>query len=92
MTDEYRPFILESFRTNVLSHLTLPRTISNPIVMSPPQLIRITVCARRNSKLSEAEFNAHWANKHAPLITSWLQRHNCVKYVQVACPTLLTLA
>jgi len=51
--------------------------------MSNEQLIRITVCAKRNPKLSEDEFNDHWANKHGPLITSWLQRHNCVKYVQV---------
>ncbi|KAF2822948.1 hypothetical protein CC86DRAFT_409722 [Ophiobolus disseminans] len=50
--------------------------------MSNDQLIRITVCARRNPKLSEDEFNDHWANKHGPLITSWLQKHNCVKYVQ----------
>jgi hypothetical protein len=51
--------------------------------MSPPSLIRITVFANRNPALSKAEFNTHWTHKHAPLITSWLQRHNCVKYVQV---------
>jgi hypothetical protein len=61
--------------------------------MSTNQLIRVTVCAKRNAKLTEDEFNNHWANKHAPLITDWLQRHGCVKYVQVqntssafACP------
>lgn len=47
------------------------------------QQIRVTVCARRNPKLSEDEFNEHWANKHGPLIRSWLQKHNCIKYIQV---------
>jgi hypothetical protein len=51
--------------------------------MSTDQLIRITVCARRNPELSEEEFNNHWANKHGPLITSWLRQHNCVRYIQV---------
>ncbi|KAI4634198.1 uncharacterized protein J4E87_001369 [Alternaria ethzedia] len=50
--------------------------------MSTEELIRITVFANRNAKLSEDEFNDHWANKHGPLITSWLQRHGIVKYVQ----------
>lgn len=57
-----------------------------PFVMSTVNLIRVTVCARRNPKLTEDEFNDHWANKHGPLITSWLQKHNCVKYVQVRVP------
>ena len=51
--------------------------------MSTEQLIRITVFANRNPILSEDEFNDHWKNKHGPLITSWLQRHGVVKYVQV---------
>ncbi|KAF2134935.1 hypothetical protein P153DRAFT_278435 [Dothidotthia symphoricarpi CBS 119687] len=50
--------------------------------MSSEQLIRVTVLANRNPKLSESEFNHHWAHKHGPLITSWLQRHGVVKYVQ----------
>ncbi|KAF2030956.1 hypothetical protein EK21DRAFT_64200 [Setomelanomma holmii] len=50
--------------------------------MSTDQLIRVTVCAKRNPKLTEDEFNDHWANRHGPLITSWLQKHNCVRYVQ----------
>ena len=54
--------------------------------MSTEELIRITVFANRNAKLSEDEFNDHWANKHGPLITSWLQRHGIVKYVQVSFP------
>jgi hypothetical protein len=52
--------------------------------MSTEELIRITVFANRNAKLSEDEFNDHWANEHGPLITSWLQRHGIVKYVQVS--------
>jgi hypothetical protein len=54
--------------------------------MSSDQLIRITVCAKRNPNLSEEEFNNHWANKHGPLITQWLRTHGCVKYVQVHSP------
>ncbi|CAI9633367.1 hypothetical protein GT037_008905 [Alternaria burnsii] len=50
--------------------------------MSTEELVRVTVLANRNPKLSETEFNDHWANKHGPLITSWLQRHGIVKYVQ----------
>ncbi|CAN9428601.1 unnamed protein product [Alternaria sp. RS040] len=50
--------------------------------MSTEELVRVTVLASRNPKLSENEFNDHWANKHGPLITSWLQRHGIVKYVQ----------
>jgi hypothetical protein len=54
--------------------------------MSTEELVRVTVLANRNPKLSETEFNDHWANKHGPLITSWLQRHGIVKYVQVSFP------
>jgi len=54
--------------------------------MSTEELVRVTVFANRNPKLSETEFNDHWANKHGPLITSWLQRHGIVKYVQVSFP------
>ncbi|KAH3967504.1 hypothetical protein HBI56_034270 [Parastagonospora nodorum] len=50
--------------------------------MPERQLIRVTVCARRNPKLSEDEFEDHWKNKHGPLITSWLKTYGCVKYVQ----------
>jgi hypothetical protein len=63
--------------------------------MPGEQLIRVTVCAKRNPKLSEDEFSEHWTHKHGPLITSWLQRHNCVKYIQVCCsccPLFLSLA
>jgi hypothetical protein len=55
--------------------------------MPGEQLIRVTVCAKRNPKLSENEFNEHWS--------SWLQRHNCVKYIQVCCslcPSFLSLS
>lgn len=51
--------------------------------MSTENLIRITVLAKRNPKLSESEFHTHWAEKHGPLVTSWLQRHGVVKYTQV---------
>ncbi|CAN9454407.1 unnamed protein product [Alternaria alternata] len=50
--------------------------------MSTEELVRVTVLANRNPKLSETEFNDHWTNRHGPLITSWLQRHGIVKYVQ----------
>lgn len=53
------------------------------MTMSESQLIRVTVCARRNPKLSEEEFEDHWKNKHGPLIISWLKTYGCVKYVQV---------
>jgi uncharacterized protein (TIGR02118 family) len=36
--------------------------------MSTEELVRVTVLANRNPKLSETEFNDHWANKHGPLI------------------------
>jgi hypothetical protein len=51
--------------------------------MSTENLIRVTVLAKRNPDLSEAEFHAHWANKHGPLITSWLQKYGVIKYTQV---------
>jgi hypothetical protein len=51
--------------------------------MSAKNLIRITVFANRNPKISEEEFHKHWAEKHAPLVSSWLQRHGVVKYTQV---------
>jgi sarcosine oxidase delta subunit len=54
--------------------------------MPESQLIRVTVCARRNPKLSEEEFEDHWKNKHGPLLTSWLKTYGCVKYVQVHFP------
>lgn len=47
-----------------------------------PQLIRITVFAQHNPKLSESQFNEHWATKHGPLVAEWLQRNGIVKYVQ----------
>ncbi|KAH7409806.1 hypothetical protein DE146DRAFT_674671 [Phaeosphaeria sp. MPI-PUGE-AT-0046c] len=50
--------------------------------MSADQLVRVTVCAKRNPKLTEDEFNEHWANKHGPLISGWLKTYGCVKYVQ----------
>jgi hypothetical protein len=53
------------------------------LTMSNEQLVPITVCAKRNPKLSKDDFDDHWANKHGPLVTFWLQHHNCVKYVQV---------
>jgi hypothetical protein len=72
-----------------LAHLYSPiqqpysQNVSYFISMSEAQLIRVTVCARRNPKLTEDEFNDHWANKHGPLISAWLQTHGCVKYIQV---------
>ncbi|KAF1915871.1 hypothetical protein BDU57DRAFT_495919 [Ampelomyces quisqualis] len=45
--------------------------------MSENQLVRVTVCARRNPKLTVDEFNDHWLNKHGPLISAWLQTHGC---------------
>ncbi|KAF1357566.1 hypothetical protein EJ07DRAFT_167486 [Lizonia empirigonia] len=50
--------------------------------MSTENLIRITVLANRNPNISEAEFHKHWTEKHAPLVSSWLQRHGIVKYIQ----------
>jgi hypothetical protein len=44
--------------------------------MSTENLIRVTVLAKRNPDLSEA-------NKHGPLITSWLQKYGVIKYTQV---------
>jgi hypothetical protein len=61
-------------------------TTTTLATMSTEELIRVTVFANRNNKLSESEFNDHWANKHGPLVTSWLQRHGIVKYVQVSFP------
>jgi hypothetical protein len=57
--------------------------------MSTETLIRITVFANRNPKISEEEYHKHWAEKHAPLVSSWLQRHGVVKYTQVSPPDLL---
>jgi hypothetical protein len=51
--------------------------------MSTEDLFRITVFANRNPKLSEDEFHEHWVEKHAPLVSSWLQRHGIMKYTQV---------
>jgi len=71
------------------SHPWTPATFATTqatAIMSTEELIRITVFANRNAKLSEDEFNDHWANKHGPLITSWLQRHGIIKYVQVSFP------
>lgn len=53
------------------------------LTMSTENLIRITVLANRNPNISEAEFHKHWTEKHAPLVSSWLQRHGIVKYTQV---------
>ncbi|KAH7081419.1 EthD domain-containing protein [Paraphoma chrysanthemicola] len=50
--------------------------------MPNDQLLRVTVCAKRNPNLTEDEFNEHWTKEHSQLIVSWLQRHGCVKYVQ----------
>jgi hypothetical protein len=52
-------------------------------MMSTGKPIRVTVLAKRNPKLSEAEFHAYWENKHGPLITSWLQKYGVMKYTQV---------
>jgi hypothetical protein len=63
-----------------------PTSRSNDLGMSSEELIRITVFANRNPKLFEYEFSGHWASKHGPVITLWLQRHGIVKYVQVSFP------
>ncbi|KAF3033615.1 hypothetical protein E8E12_001967 [Didymella heteroderae] len=55
--------------------------------MSTENMLRITVFAHRNPKISEEEYHAHWATKHAPLVSSWLQRHGVVKYTQYHTPT-----
>lgn len=55
--------------------------------MATENLTRITVFAHRNPAISEEEFHAHWVEKHAPLVSAWLQRHGIVKYTQV-CNTL----
>jgi len=49
----------------------------------PQPLIRITVFAQHNPKLSESQFNEHWATKHGPLVAEWLKRNGIVKYIQV---------
>lgn len=54
--------------------------------MATDNLLRITVFAHRNPALSEEQFHAHWTTKHAPLVSSWLQRHGVAKYIQVRKP------
>lgn len=56
---------------------------SFPDISEENQLIIVTVCAKRNPILSEVEFYKYWILKHGPLLTQWLQIHNCVEYVQV---------
>lgn len=61
----------------------LPHRPTALYTMSTENLIRITVLANRNPNISEEEYHKHWTEKHAPLVSSWLQRHGVVKYTQV---------
>ena len=47
------------------------------------RLLRVAMYVKRKPGLSEDDFNKHWTEKHAPLVSEWLARHGIVRYVQV---------
>jgi len=47
------------------------------------RLLRVAMYVKRRPSMSEDDFNKHWSEKHAPLVSEWLARHGIVRYVQV---------
>jgi len=48
------------------------------------RVLKFTVMQHRNPKISEAEFNTHWTENHAPIASAWLQRNGILGYTQVS--------
>lgn len=47
------------------------------------RLLRVTLLAYRNPKLSEDEFHHHWSNVHAPKVSAHLAKFGILSYRQV---------
>lgn len=50
----------------------------------PQKLLRFTMLVHRVKGMSEDDFHEHWSNRHQAIVKEWLQKHGCVKYVQVS--------
>ncbi|KAF3919130.1 hypothetical protein ABW21_db0207392 [Orbilia brochopaga] len=51
--------------------------------MSTEGLIRVSVCFKKNPKLTEEQFHTYWANNHGPLCHDWMHKFGLVRYVQM---------
>ena len=53
------------------------------------KLVRVTLLAYRNPKLTEDEFHEHWTNVHAPKVSAHLAKFGILSYRQYHCPSSL---
>ena len=45
-------------------------------------MIKFVMCAKRNPKMSRAEFQDYWLNHHGPLFRKFADTYRAVRYVQ----------
>ncbi|RFU72486.1 hypothetical protein TARUN_9762 [Trichoderma arundinaceum] len=50
------------------------------------RLLRLTLQQYKNPKLTDAEFQKHWSEHHAPLASGWLARNGIIGYTQYHTP------
>ncbi|KAM0259619.1 hypothetical protein ACHAQJ_003198 [Trichoderma viride] len=50
------------------------------------RVLRLTLMQYKNPKLSDAEFQKHWSEHHAPLASGWLARNGIIGYTQYHTP------
>ncbi|KAK1238777.1 hypothetical protein MKX07_004353 [Trichoderma sp. CBMAI-0711] len=50
------------------------------------RLLRITLMQHKNPLLTDAQFQKHWTEHHAPLASGWLARNGIIGYTQYHTP------
>ncbi|KAM0723793.1 hypothetical protein Q7P37_000783 [Cladosporium fusiforme] len=49
--------------------------------------VRVSIFMHRKEGVSEADFHKYWTERHAKVVSDWLQCHGVIKYTQVHTPS-----